>query len=76
MVVYSPKYFRDGGLTYSDFVWIKRRNYKTGEIESFNLSTLEVQNGEEKANNSTKLREFVEVCFSFLIFLFTLFIYF
>ena len=60
-IVYSPNIFRNGGLTSTDFVWIKRRNYLTGQEESFNLSTLEAIKGEERALKSMKLRYYIQV---------------
>lgn len=60
-IVYSPKYTRGGGLDYSDFIWIQRRNHLTGKLQSMNISTLEYQNDTHRSDRSTNLRNLVEV---------------
>jgi hypothetical protein len=60
-VIYSPKYTRGGGLDYSDFVWIQRRDHRTGQVMSLNLTTLDSENNSEKSTKSAHLRNLIEV---------------
>lgn len=61
-VMYSPKYTRGGGLDYSDFIWIQRRDHLSGKLMSMNITTLEYQNDTQRSDRSTNLRNLVEVC--------------
>jgi hypothetical protein len=60
-VVYSPKYTRGGGLEYSDFIWIQRRDHLTGQMKSLNLTTGDLQDDLRKSTRSLTLRTVVEV---------------